>query len=1193
MSSCININHPDFKKLKQETGFSDEFLSAKVSVWMEQNNSSKIPTAFEIGIDINDIKIPFAVYGVAKFPDGSYAGVSYPKENAILKDKTSLPGGEIIQRSKNPKENLSSLSKEQGWQVKKVGKEIERKYVDGKPVFYYEMEVEEKPLADFKQINTLVPTRIQQSQFEKEDFKESSVKKIAEKGIKPKFYIEPETVIVTKTVFSPEKYEKEYKNVDLSFDLEEKLLEALKEINEKGKGVNIVGGAVRDSLQGATPKDIDFEVFGLTTEELKEILQKYGEVSEQGKAFGVIVLRTEKDTYEFALPRKDIKTGEGYKGFEVQINPNATVEEAAKRRDFTWNSMSYNPIIKTLYDPYNGLEDLQNGIIRHVDSQTFSEDPLRILRAMQFQARMGHRIAPETKKLMKKIVENGELSTLSKERFITEWRKWAVKGKYHSLIFSFLRDTGLEEFYPEFKKLRETPQDEVYHPEGNVEEHTMQVLAKAKEIADRENLDDKEREILIFSALLHDIAKPETTEKIWSERDQRYKITARGHEAAGVEPAEKFLKKIGLRKDDIEVIKPIIREHLAHASISSITSEKGKMSAFSKLVERLKPAKINQLLLLMEADMMGRNNSNVQTPLTIEEFKKLQEEYIKKNKGDKFKPLITGKHLLERGMEQGPELGRIVKEAKEAQLNTEFETIEEAEEWLNKRLENTTYTKKVEKPQEVKVFESELEKRLLRFLKALKIDVAVGQKADEILENLNFKKKPLAAFDVLNKFLAFSTGNENLLPEQVAYIMYTFLGKKSTLSKSLWIHIKKWEKYDALYNFYKKATFEPDEEGFTGEEEYMDDESFNPFAHRLVIIRFLEESLNKVFFEGEAAKKKRINQDVSKEFFSDKGRLNPYVGSYLEKLFAKIYNWFMDLIHGKVFEEFDSQSIIDLGLDIAEDVIKGNFEKFTRGYVEKDGKVYSSDGEELFFKTYEETLNSDPFAKEIVQKLFNNPFLNYKLSGSITIKRYGRVLRQASESLHDIDGVIPLETFLKEESAMSFKNWIREKGLYYTFVEKSPKRFYKEIKPLIEKMTWYKNVLYEFPGFQMTGAFIGRDRKKGESITIQGYIEHPTEMEMDKDTGKLRKKRYSLDFFLRIDEGNYPEIFNSYWKDWKQIFEAKINMGRAKDIFDLIYFKPHKEEDRYKFTNKGFRFFSFDDKNYPDIKLNIKTEMCN
>ncbi len=515
-------------------------------------------------------------------------------------------------------------------------------------------------------------------------------------SVKPKNYVSSLDTKTTDTVFKPKEYKEEYKDVDLPVSINKELKKVLDELSSISKNINIVGEAVVDLLQGKTPKNLNFEVYGTDLAKLKKVLSKFGEVKDYGSSYGMLVLKISDLKYEFSIPRQDIKTGKGITGYEIKVNPNLSINEASQRRGFTLNGMSYNPITKTLYDPHNGLKDLHEGVLKHINDQAFYDNPTLVLELMQLQSITGHKIDDTTLDLIKLMITDGRMSELNKSKVYSEWKNWAINGKYHSLLFDFLRNSGLDQVYPEFRDLAYTPQDEVYHPEGNVEEHTMQVLAKASEIADRENLDDTQREILIFAALLHDIAKPETTKAEWSEKQGRTKITSKGHEAGGVKPTEKFLNKIGLKDTNtIETIKALVREHLAHASISSITEEGGKKSAFAKLVKRLNPATVEQLLLLMEADMMGRNNANSEIPLTIQEFKRLLDNYKLENSGKLgFTPILKGSHLISFGITQGPLFGAILKKAKEAQLNIEFETEAEAVEWLGTYLADNNYLPK-------------------------------------------------------------------------------------------------------------------------------------------------------------------------------------------------------------------------------------------------------------------------------------------------------------------------------------------------------------------------------------------------------------------------------------------------------------------------------------------------------------------
>ena len=280
------------------------------------------------------------------------------------------------------------------------------------------------------------------------------------------------------------------------------------------------------------------------------------------------------------------------------------------------------------------------------------------------------------------------ISMITRERILGEWDKWATKGKYHSKLFDFLRQSGLgNKLYPELLTLKDTIQDTVYHPEGNVEEHTKQVMAKANEIAEREKLSVEEKQILILSSLLHDIAKPETTKEEWSDKLNRFKVTSRGHEQAGEVIALDLLERIGIKEDVRVKIGKLVAEHLAHATISSLTAGKQKKSAFAKLVNRLAPANVEQLVMLMEADMLGRNNNNLDTPVSITEFMELLEDYKNTNKGKlSFEPILTGKHLIKAGIKPGKGMGEILAKAKEAQLNLDFTDETESLEWLSNYL---------------------------------------------------------------------------------------------------------------------------------------------------------------------------------------------------------------------------------------------------------------------------------------------------------------------------------------------------------------------------------------------------------------------------------------------------------------------------------------------------------------------------
>lgn len=456
----------------------------------------------------------------------------------------------------------------------------------------------------------------------------------------------------------------------------------LKELNKKGHKCLITGGAVRDALLGIEPKDIDLEIYGISYEKLTQFLSEYGKVDLVGKKFGVIVfsLFGSEVKYDFSIPRTENKIGIGHKEFDIKLDSNLTIEEAAVRRDFTMNSLAYDPIEGEIYDFFGGVEDIKNKIIRHT-SDKFKEDYLRILRAMQFQARFGFSIHQDTVKVIKEMLENeDEFNAIAKERIFEEWHKWAEKGLFHSWIFEFMRQTGLINYYPELKALKETPQDAIYHPEGDVEIHTRLCLSKMDEIIDREKISGDEKVILIMSILLHDIAKPHTTKE--EMKKGRMTITSNGHEEMGKEVEISFLQKIGFHDKFNQPIGNIISTHLSGVHISQIEKTSSKHKFVKKLSRKLTPATIKQLIYVMEADTNGRGKEAQTEPTGSRDILEIASQLSVTEK--EYKYLLMGRHLIEAGLKPSVEFGSIIKKSYEAQENGEFSDIEGAKNWLSK-----------------------------------------------------------------------------------------------------------------------------------------------------------------------------------------------------------------------------------------------------------------------------------------------------------------------------------------------------------------------------------------------------------------------------------------------------------------------------------------------------------------------------
>jgi len=481
----------------------------------------------------------------------------------------------------------------------------------------------------------------------------------------------------------------------LNIPLSPSLQAILQEIAAKGWRGLVVGGAVRDAELGYVPKDIDVEVYGPDFAQLAAVLKQHGRVLGGaaddgdgpviGKAFGVIKFKDEEgNDYDFSLPRRDSKTGDGHTGFDIQVDPNMSPAEAASRRDFTFNSMAYDPLSGELHDYYGGQNDLKNKVLRATDMEKFGEDPLRVLRGMQFAARMGLTVEPQTAKLASELAAQipnlykspDNPNGISKERVTEEFMKLATKGKFPGSMIQYLQDTGWIKYFPQIEAIVDVPQDEEWHPEGPVHTHTAHVMNAAAAIADRRGLEGDDRAVAILSALGHDFAKAFTTEQ--REKGGKMRWTAHGHEEAGGPVVQEFLKSIGVKNDIINRVVPLVRRHLNHINYKN---DKIPVSSVRGLANEMYPATIEELVDLIEADHSGRPPLKPELP---EQAKWLMDAAKADNVHNRKPPqVLTGKHVLPwfQG-KTGRHVGKAVQDAYEAYLKGKYTTPEEAEAWL-------------------------------------------------------------------------------------------------------------------------------------------------------------------------------------------------------------------------------------------------------------------------------------------------------------------------------------------------------------------------------------------------------------------------------------------------------------------------------------------------------------------------------
>lgn len=434
----------------------------------------------------------------------------------------------------------------------------------------------------------------------------------------------------------------------------------------------LVGGCVRDAMLGLPQKDYDLEVYGVGYEVLARALAAHGRVDLVGKSFGVIKFTgADGAQWDFSLPRRDSKQAAGHKGFQVECDPAISPREAASRRDFTINALMFDPRTSTCLDFFGGCADLEQRVLRHT-SDAFSEDPLRVLRGMQFAARFDLTPAPETVELCRAIAPT--FPELAVERVGLEWFKWAARSQRPSAGLRFLQATDWLRHFPEIAALVSTPQDPEWHPEGDVFTHTGHCCDALVELPEWRAADETTRQVLMFAMLAHDFAKPQTTHT--AERAGRMRIVSPGHEEQGGPLAETFLTRLAAPNEIKERVVPLVQHHLAHLQTLSDRSVR-------RLANALQPATIAELCLVMTADHCGRPPKPKIVPEGVIALQAKAEALRLREAAPK--PLLQGRHLIANGLVPGKEFGAVLAAAFEAQLEGQFTDLDGALKWFAAR----------------------------------------------------------------------------------------------------------------------------------------------------------------------------------------------------------------------------------------------------------------------------------------------------------------------------------------------------------------------------------------------------------------------------------------------------------------------------------------------------------------------------
>lgn len=454
-------------------------------------------------------------------------------------------------------------------------------------------------------------------------------------------------------------------------------------IVENGGMPYLVGGWVRDRLLGlAGPQDYDLEVFQLSMRRLEEILLPFGPVHSVGRHFGVLKLATKNAAYDVSVPRRESNIGKGHKGFRVTPDPTMTFDEAAARRDFTINAMGYDFQREVLLDPHGGERDLAAGLLRHV-GPAFSEDPLRVLRAMRFAGRFGFRIAPETQALCRRL----NLAELPRERIWEEIKKLLLQSPRPSQGFGYASKLGVLKYFPELQALHDAAA-----PEGAPSPWEM-TLAFLDQAAIAVRLDPARGGVLMTAALCFGLTRldevaPDATAPDAAAPDATAPVGAEPEGAAeAVGPLGAGLPAAGESSLVAQFLERLTNETRFIEGVMGLTAELVKVQALFKTRDRAGDGEVRRLALRIEIPFLLKAASALhrarqgEAAFPAGSWLESRARALGVWEGPP-EPLLQGRHLLKHGLKAGRAMGNLLDAVFQLQLDGTIATREAALAWV-------------------------------------------------------------------------------------------------------------------------------------------------------------------------------------------------------------------------------------------------------------------------------------------------------------------------------------------------------------------------------------------------------------------------------------------------------------------------------------------------------------------------------